>query len=374
MGIMAANKIPLAKPIFDEEMRKAAMDALGNERFVMGESVHKFEEEFAKYCGTDYAISTSSGTHALQFSLMAIGVNPGDEVLTTPFSFIASANVALHAGGSPRFADIDEKTYTIDTQLINKSIGPKTTAIIPVHIYGYPADMETILNIAKHRNLKVIEDACQAHGAIYKGKRAGSLGDVGCFSFYPSKNMTVCGDGGMAVTNNGKVASTIIKLRDCGRVSQYVHDIVGFTSRLNTVSAAIGRVQLRRLDEWNEKRRRNAKLYDQLLSDVKAIRLPPHGESNIAPVYHLYVIRAKQRDSLRKFLEQNGIQSGVHYLLPIHLQPIYIKMYGYRKGDFPKTESICEEVLSLPMYPDLTESDIRFVSDRIHEFTMNLAP
>jgi len=237
-----------------------------------------------------------------------------------------------------------------------------------VHIYGYPAEMESIMDVACHRKMKVIEDACQAHGATYKGKKAGSLGDVGCFSFYPSKNMTVCGDGGMAVTNDDKIASTIAKLRDCGRVSHYEHDIVGFTSRLNTVSAAIGRVQLRRLDEWNDRRRRNAKLYDQLLSDIRDIGLPPRGESHIKPVYHLYGLRAKQRDSLKKWLEQNGVQCGIHYLLPIHLQPIYQKMFVYHKGDFPQTESFCEEALSLPMYPDLTESDIRFISEKVHEY------
>lgn len=207
--------IPLAKPAFDEEMKKAAIEALESERFVMGESVFKFEEEFARYCGTDFAVSTGSGTQALQFSLTAIGIKPGDQVLTTPLSFIATANSVLHAGGLPRFVDIDRRTYAIDPQLIGKGIVDKTKAIIPVHLYGYPADMDAILDVAKRHSLKVIEDACQAHGAAYKGRKVGSLGGVACFSFYPSKNMTVCGDGGMAVTNDKNIATTITKLRDC---------------------------------------------------------------------------------------------------------------------------------------------------------------
>lgn len=360
-------KIPLAKPIFDDEMKKAAMDTLENERFVMGESVFKFEEEFAKYCGADYAISTSSGTQALQFSLMATGVESGDHVLTTPLSFIATANAAIHAGGIPKFSDIDKRTYTIDPELIEKVIGNKTKAIIPVHIYGYPAEMEPIIDIAKRNNLKVIEDACQAHGATYGGKKVGSIGDIGCFSFYPSKNMTVCGDGGMALTNDAKIASTITKLRDCGRISHYEHDIIGFTARLNTINAAIGRVQLKRLDEWNDSRRSHAELYDELLSDIKDIVLPPNCGSHIKSVYHLYVIRTKRRAQLKEWLEQNEIQCGIHYKIPIHLQPIYQAMYGYRKGDFPEAEYHCDEALSLPMYPDLTDSNIRFISDKIHE-------
>jgi perosamine synthetase len=359
--------IPLAKPVFDEEMKRAAVDALENERFVGGESVHKFEEEFAKYCGTDYAISTSSGTHALQFALMAIGVRSGDEALTTPLSFIATANAVLHAGGTPRFADIDDKTFTIAPLLMAREIGPKTKAVIPVHIYGYPADMDPILDIAHNHNLKVIEDACQAHGATYKGKKAGSLGDVGCFSFYPSNNMTVCGDGGMAVTNDEKVAKIIVKLRDCGRISQYEYDVVGYTARLNTVSAAIGRVQLRRLDKWNERRSQHAELYDRLLSDVKGLKLPPGEGPDAKPAYHLYVIRVKRRDTLKAWLDQNGVQCDVHYQLPIHLQPIYRGVYGYARGNYPVSELTCMEVLSLPMYPGLTESDILFVSERIHE-------
>ena len=362
------TKIPLAKPVFNKEMEKAAVNALLNERFVLGESVFKFEEEFAKYCGVDYAVSTSSGTDALQIALIALGVTRGHQVITSPASFIASSNVILHVNATPVFADIDLETYTIDAEQVERAISGKTRAVIPVHLYGYPADMDSINEIADKYGLYVIEDACQAHGAFYKGRRVGSLGDVACFSFYPSKNMTVAGDGGMLVTNDEKVASKAAKLRDCGRKSKYVHDLVGFTARLNTVNAAIGRVQLKHLDEWNEKRRRNAQVYDRLLSDLDELILPPKGDNETWPVYHLYVIRTRHRDDLKEWLESNWIQCGIHYTLPIHLQPIYKQMFGFREGAYPRSEELCRTCLSIPMFPELTLSMINFVSEKIHEF------
>jgi len=361
-------KIPLAKPAFNKEMERAAVNALRNERFVLGESVYKFEEEFAKYCGVDHAVSTSSGTHALQIGLTALGVARGQHVITTPASFIASSNVILHVNATPIFVDIGLVTYTIDPEQIKQAIRRKTQAVIPVHLYGYPADMDSINEIANKHELYVIEDACQAHGAFYKGRKVGSLGDVGCFSFYPSKNMTVAGDGGMLVTNDEKVAEKAAKLRDCGRKSKYVHDLIGYTARLNTVNAAIGRVQLKHLDEWNMKRRRNAQIYSRLLSDIDMLILPPRGDSETLPVYHLYVIRSRHRDRLKAWLESNGIQCGIHYELPIHLQPIYKKMYGFEEGAYPKSEELCKTCLSIPMYPDLTSGQINFVSEKIHEF------
>ena len=362
------TKIPLAKPVFNKEMEKAAVNALLNERFVLGESVFKFEEEFAKYCGVDYAVSTSSGTDALQIALIALGVTRGHQVITSPASFIASSNVILQVNATPVFADIDLETYTIDAEQVERAISGKTRAVIPVHLYGYPADMDSINEIADKYGLYVIEDACQAHGAFYKGRRVGSLGDVACFSFYPSKNMTVAGDGGMLVTNDEKVANKAAKLRDCGRKSKYVHDLVGFTARLNTVNAAIGRVQLKHLDEWNEKRRRNAQVYDRLLSDLDELILPPKGDNGTWPVYHLYVIRTRHRDDLKEWLESNWIQCGIHYTLPIHLQPIYKQMFGFREGAYPRSEELCRTCLSIPMFPELTLSMINFVSEKIHEF------
>lgn len=361
-------EIPLAKPVFDEEMKKAAVEALLNERFVLGESVYKFEEEFARYCNVDFAVSTSSGTNALQIAFVALGIKPGDRVITTSASFVATSNAVLHARGEPDFADIVLTTYTIDPRRIRRAVGPKTRGVVPVHLYGYPADMDAVNEVAEKEELFVVEDACQAHGAIYKGRKVGGLSDVACFSFYSSKNMTVAGDGGMLVTDDKKLAEEARKLRDCGRVSQYVHDVVGYTSRLNTVNAAIGRVQLKHLDEWNEKRVRNAGKYDRLLSDVEDLSLPPRGDSRTKPVYHLYVVRTSRRDDLEKWLRSNGIHCGIHYTLPIHLQPVYRRMYGFTEGMLPKSEELCRTCLSLPMYPSLSSEEIEFVSERIHEF------
>ncbi len=360
--------IPLAKPVFDKEMRDAALKALQNERYVLGESVFKFEEEFAAYCRTNYAVSTSSGTAALHLSLLATGVKPGDQIITSPASFVASANVVLHANGKPIFCDIDLKTYTIDPSLIEGKITDRVKGIIPVHLYGHPASMKAIMETASEHGKVVIEDAAQAHGAECEGKKVGSIGDVGCFSFYPSKNITVCGDGGMVTTNHKEIADTVAKLRDCGRISKYLHDSIGYTARLNTVNAAIGRVQLRRLDKWNEKRRRNAELYDRLLSDLDEIVLPPKGNNKIKPVYHLYVIRTHRRDQLKKQLEDNGIQCGIHYEAPIHLQPIYRGLFGYKGGEYPKAELLSETVLSLPVFPDLKKDEITYISEIIHNF------
>lgn len=360
--------IPLSKPVFDEEMRNAALSALQNEKFVMGESVFKFEEEFARYCGVKRAVSTSSGTFALQLSLEALGVNQKDHVVTTPFSFIATANAALCAGAVPVFADIDVRTCNIDPALAKEKLTSKTRAIVPVHLYGFPADMEAILDVSGNHRCAVVEDACQAHGAEFHGQKVGALGDVGCFSFYPSKNMTVCGDGGMATTNDEDVATKIAKLRDCGRKSHYEHDLIGLTARLNTVNAAIGRVQLKRLDEWNEKRRVCARLYDNLLSDIDGLVLPSNESSGIKPVYHLYVIRTSSRNELKAWLESYGIQCGIHYPLPIHLQPIYRSLFGYKEGDFPKSELACKSTLSLPMFPQLEKEEVESVCEQIHEF------
>lgn len=360
--------IPLAKPVFTKEMEKAAVNALWNEHFVLGESVFKFEEEFARYCGVDYAVSMSSGTDALYIALLALGVSHQDQVVTTPASFVATSNVILHANAVPKFADIELTTYTIDPRKVLRVVNNKTRAIIPVHIYGYPADMDSINEISNKKGLYVVEDACQAHGALYRNRKVGSLGDVACFSFYPSKNMTVAGDGGMLVTNDEKLATVAAKLRDCGRKSKYVHDMIGYTARLNTVNAAVGRVQLRYLDEWNEKRRGNAEIYDRLLSDVPELVLPPKGDEETRPVYHLYTVRTKKREELKSWLESNGIQCGVNYTLPIHLQPVYKELFGFKKGMFPRSEELCETCLSIPMYPDLTGKEIRQVSGKIHEF------
>ena len=361
-------KIQLLSPVFDDEMKKAAIDALCSERFVLGESVYSFEEQFANYCGTDYAISTSSGTSALHLALRSLGIKNNDLVVTSPASFIATANSVIHAGATPIFTDIELKTYTLDSKNLFAKIRKGTRAIIPVHLYGYPSNMDSIIEGASQHGLFVVEDACQAHGARYKGRRVGGFGDIGCFSFYPSKNLTVAGDGGMVVTNDKKISEKVAKLRDCGRVSKYVHDVVGYTSRLNSVNAAVGKVQLKNLDKWNEKRRKNAALYERLLSDLDEIVLPSNGGSEVEPVHHLYVIRLNDRDKLKEWLWEKGVECGIHYMLPIHLQPIYKDLYGFSGGEYPKSEELCKTCLSIPMHPNLSIEEITFVSEKIHEF------
>ncbi len=359
-------KVPLAQPMMTEEMITAAADALRNERLTMGESMFKFEEEFAAMCGVKHAASVNSGTAAIQLSLLAAGVGRGDTILTSAMSFVATTNAFVAFGGEPAFADVVEGEYTLDPSKI--AVTPKTKAIMPVHLYGQPSRMDEINAVARESGLLVVEDACQAHGARYKGRRAGALGDIGCFSFYPTKNMHVGGDGGMVTTDNEEVAETVRKLRHCGRKGQYEHDAIGYTARLNTANAAVGRLQLKMLDGWNEKRRAVAKRYDSLLIGVGDITLPPQASADFEPAYHLYTIRTAKREGLRAHLEATGVQTGVHYEIPIHLQPIYKDLYGYREGMLPITERLCREVVTLPMFPGMTDEQIGYVCDSISEF------
>lgn len=372
MNVAQESKIPLAQPIIDSEMRQAALHAMLNERLVLGESVYKFEEEFAEYCGTRTAISVNSGTAALALALISLGVQSG-EVLTTPLSFVATANAVLHAGATPRFADVNSQSYCLDPERVEQAISAKTKAVIPVHLYGYPSDMDRLCEISNERNVVVVEDACQAHGALYHGRRVGSMGVASCFSFYPSKNMTVGGDGGMVTTNDDSLGEKIRSLRDSGRIKgeKYVHGVIGFTARLNNIQAAIGRVQLRRLDKWNERRREIAQSYTKRLEGTGDLVLPPRGADGTTPVYHLYVIRSKSRDNIRDWLGKKGIETGIHYPVPIHLQPAYQALYNYRKGTFPVSEKLSEEVLSIPMYPALTDEELTRVIDAIREFFAN---
>jgi len=358
--------IPFSKPVFDSDMEKAAIEALRNEFFVLGESVEKFEEMFADYIGVDYAVAVSSGTDALHLSLRALDIKPNAKIVTTPMSFIASANAIIHAGGEPVFVDISPTTWNID--LVNHSIPLDSQAVIPVHLYGRPCDMDVIKDIAERHKLKIIEDACQAHGAEFNGKKVGSIGDVGCFSFYPTKNMTVCGDGGMITTNNKKIARMVKKLRHSGRASKYEHDVIGYTARLNTVNCAIGIEQLKKLEGWNMKRRKNAEIYRKNLQNVDEIVLPSSGDGNIKSVYHLFVIQAENRDALMDYLKNNGVSCMIHYPIPIHLQPIYRKMYGYKEGDFPISEYHAKKCLSLPMFPDLSKEEIEYICEKIRRF------
>src|SRR5436309_702857 len=362
-------KIPLMRPVVDEEMLQAALFALQNEKLVMGESVYKFEEEFARYCGTRYAVSTASGTAALQIALQSMGIEQRDEVVTTPFSFFATSNAVIHAGAQPRFADVENEGFNIDPVKVETKLTAMTRAIIPVHLYGQPSRMEEFRDLAEDKGISIVEDACQAHGAEYDGKRVGSLGRVGCFSFYTSKNMTVCGDGGMIVTNDEELADSARSYRDCGRASKYTMSRIGYTSRLNTVNAAIGRVQLRKLDTWNKTRRRIADLYRKALEGASGITLPPTETPKETPVYHLFVVRSTRKDQLAAYLERNGVEPAIHYPVPIHLQTPYREKYGYSEGLFPIAERLAGQVLSLPIHPAITEEEVHTVSRLIREST-----
>jgi perosamine synthetase len=360
-------KILLANPLLDEEMIQAATDSLRNERFLFGESVVKFEEEFARFIGTKYAVSVNSGTDALLLSLIACNIDKKD-VITTSMSFVATSNTIIYAGGKPIFADIELNTHNIDPKEARKKIGGNIGGILPVHLHGYPAKMKEILDLAEEKNLFVIEDVCQAHGAEINGKKTGSFGAAGAFSFFPAKNMTVGGDGGMITTNDEKIYNLTMKLRNGGRISKYEHDILGYTSRLGSAHAAIGRIQLKRLPEWNEKREKIAEIYHKELSNIKKIAMPPKSGNGIKPSNYMFVIATEQRDKLADFLGNNGIETGVHYPIPIHLQPLYKKMFKTREGMYKNSEKLANTCLSLPMYPDLKKEDVKFVCEKIMKF------
>lgn len=359
------DNIPQARPEMDQEMIGAAALALQNERLVMGESVYKFEEKFAEYIGVRRAVSVSSGTDALILALIAIDCRDRD-VVTTPFSFIATANSIVHAHGRVRFCDVKASDRNLDPAKLPSAVNRDTRAIMPVHIFGHPCDMGAIGDLAKDRDLMVVEDACQAHGATYRNRKVGACGNLGCFSFYPTKNLNVGGDGGMVTTDNEDLANAIAKLRDCGRTSRYSHDVKGFTSRLNTANAAIGLVQLRRLDGWNERRRKIAKRYSEKLGHLESLELPPMGDRESRPVFHLYAIGLADRDGLAQHLQGEGISTAVHYPIPIHLQPAYGSSCGYREGDYPISERLSRSLLSLPMFPSMSDEQV----DRVCESVM----
>jgi len=362
------RSIPLARPSLDDEMKQAVLDALENDRYTNGENVFEFEEEFARYIGVRHAVSTNSGTAALHIALLALGLKPGDEVLTTPLSFIATASSIIHAGAVPKFADIRFRDYNIDPTRVREAVSDKTRVLLPAHLFGYPADVDALLEICDSKGLSLVEDACQAHGAKFRGRKVGGFGDVGCFSFYPSKNLWVPGDGGIATTNDEDLARAMAKLRDCGRVSHYEHDMIGYTYRLSSVNAAVARVQLRRLDEWNERRRKLARRYYDMLRNIDEIQLPPRGSSTIEPVYHQFVLLAEHRDRLKEWLEKHSIQCGIHYPIPIHLQPIYRRLYGYGGGEFQVSEDFSKKCLSIPMHPSLNVDDIKYICEQAEAF------
>ena len=347
--------IPFFVPEFTKDMENAAIDALKNEKFVMGESVFKFEEEFARYTGTKFAISVNSGNAALQLSLISLGITEKSKVITSTNSFVASANCILMTGAKPVLCDINYDDGNIDIQTTNE----KPEAIIPVHIYGNPCDFDSIKSVSETHKAPIIEDACQAHGATFDHKKVGSIGDVGCFSFYPTKNMTVGGDGGMVTTNNEEIKKQIDSLRDNGRRTRTEHDKLGFTMRLNTVNAAIGRIQLQTLDEKNKRRRELASLYKKFLGDDCMLDENPKGTS----VYHQIIIKHQKRDEIFSHLSKNNIGVAIHYPRPIHKQPLYENL-GY---NLPISEKFSNEVLSMPSFPQLKDDDVKVICEKINE-------
>ena len=359
-----AMKIRWCSPVMDQEMIDAASASLRDEKLIMGESVSKFEEEFARYCGVKHAISVSSGTNALFFVFLALGIN-ARKVATQASSFIASSNSIVQAGGSPVFMDVNAE-YTLDPEKLAECT-TTLAGVLPVHLYGHPCMMDEIMETAEKRGIPVVEDACQAHGATYKGKKCGSIGAAGCFSFYSTKNMTVGGDGGMITTNDDKLAEAIEKYRNCGRKTFYEHDVLGYTSRLNTANAAIGRVQLRHLDEWNAIRRTLAKEYFKHLEHAPQVVLPPRETADVKPAFHLFSIKHAKRDSLREYLKSQGIETGMNYPVSLPLQPVYANL-GHKAGDFPQSESLSQGVICLPMHVKLSNDDVRSVCDAIIKF------
>jgi len=342
-----------------EELETAIREVIDSNAFAGGPFVAKFEQDFATYCGAAHAIGVGNGTDALWLTLLALGVGAGDEVITVPMTFMATAEAISYCGAKPVFVDIDERTYTLDPDLLERAINPRTKAIIPVHLFGQPADMDAIHAIAQRRGLPVIEDACQAHGAEHRGQKVGSSGISGCFSFYPGKNLGALGEAGAVVTNDEALRNKIQMLRDHGQAKKYHHAVIGWNARMDGIQGAALRVKLKHLDRANEARRANARFYDQHLAGVEEIILPTEAEY-ARHVYHLYVVRVQERDRVLQAMANRGIACGIHYPIPVHLQEAY-RFLGHQKGSFPVAERCADEFLSLPMYPELTTSQLEAV-------------
>lgn len=367
------------------EIVAAIAEVVESCQFILGPKVEAFEADFAAYCQARFAFGVNSGTSALHLALLAAGVGAGDEVITVGYTFVATVAGILYTGAKPVLVDIDPLTCNIDPGKIEAAITPQTKVIMPVHLYGTCADMDPILDIARRHNLIVIEDAAQAQGAEYKGRRAGSMGDLACFSFYPGKNLGAYGEAGAVVTNNEKYVDVIKQLRDQGQSAKYLHERVGYNYRMEAIQGAVLGVKLKHLDDWNTARRRHAAAYTQLLSEPPAstggllagpgvdgsgaevnVRLL-HVSADYTPVYHIFPLFTEQRDELREHLEAHGISSGIHYPIPVHFQRGFSNL-GYGEGDLPETERVCREVLSLPMYPELAPETVMHVADAVRQF------
>ena len=351
------------------ELLAAFDEVLTSCAFAGGPFVAKFEQDFAAFCGSAHAIGVGNGTDALWFSLLALGVGPGDDVITVPATFMATAEAITYCGARPVFVDVDAKTATMDPALLEKAITPRTKAIIPVHLYGQVADMDPILEIARRHKLFVIEDACQAHGATYKGRMAGSMGDAGCFSFYPGKNLGALGEGGAVVTNNSELAKKIQMLRDHGQSRKYCHSMIGWNGRMDGIQGAALRIKLRHLAKWNEARRAHASHYNRLLAGIDGWETPfesPHGSH----VYHIYAVRLAGRDGLIDAMAEKGIACGIHYPVPIHRQEAYASL-NLADGTYPNAERLAREVVSLPMYPELTSAQVEYIASEVRLWMQN---
>ena len=347
------------------EMDAAILCAIGRGDFILGEDVREFEKEFAAFNQAPHCIGVADGTDALHLALLALGIGPGDEVIVPTHTYIASALAISNTGARPVLVDCDPEFYTIDANAVERALTSRTKAIMPVHLYGHPADMDPLLQIAKDRRLSVVEDTAQGHGATYKGRLCGTMGDIGCFSFYPGKNLGAYGDGGAVVTRDAALAEKISLLRNYGQKVKYVHTMKGFNSRLDTVQAAILRVKLPHLARWNEQRRAAAARYCELLAGTK-LGLPKVAPWAI-PVWHLYVVQTGDRAGLQKALDAAGVSHGIHYPIPVHLQEAYRDL-GHKEGDFPITEALAPRILSLPMFPEIRPDEIEAVAGAVRGF------
>lgn len=345
------------------EVEKEVLEVLRSGQYILGKHNKALEEELANFIGVNHAVALNSGTDALHLALRALDIGKGDEVISTAFTFVATAEAIGIVGAKPVFVDIDSNTFNIDPAKIEAAITPKTKAIIPVHLYGQPADMDAIMDIARRHNLYVIEDACQAIGALYKGKMVGSIGDIGCFSFYPTKNLGAMGDGGLLTTNSENIKNRVLALRNHGGAIRYHHDEIGVNSRLDEVQAAILRVKLKHINEWNKKRRENAARYNELFAKCADIQTPQELDDTYC-VYHQYTVKIPNRDNIHKMLQERGVGAMLYYPIPLHLQKVH-EYLGMSKGSLPVTEKNTEVVISLPMFPELTAEEQKTVADTL---------
>jgi dTDP-4-amino-4,6-dideoxygalactose transaminase len=355
------------------EVLREVQKVCDSQRYILGSNVAALEKEIARYCGTRYAVGVASGSDAIRLALMAAGVGPGDRVVTTPYSFFATAGSIVLVGAVPVFVDIEPESYNMDPErlesLLRRKKSKRIKALMPVHLFGQCAEMKPVKTVARRHGLSVIEDAAQAIGAEYRGRRAGSLGDMGCFSFYPSKNLGCFGDGGIVTTDNRRTAERLKMLRVHGSRSQYLHTVVGTNSRLDEIQAAVLRVKIKYLEGWTEKRIKNAERYNELFSQAGLLGFvtPPTIPSSKRSVFNQYVVRARQRDRLRQYLQKNGIGTAVYYPVPLHLQKCF-RSLGYRRGDFPVSEKAARQALALPVYPELKKSELNYVVATIERF------